>query len=511
MSINEIIDLTGREEITTGISTDASLEVLIEDLKLTLPRHSKNAIKISYLFDYWRGKQPILDRIKEVREDIDNKLVINLAQSSTRQITGYTFGKPIEFIHKLEDDVDEMRTLNNCFTVENKSLIDNEIFTDMSVCGLGYRAVIPLKGYDKGDYELGVSPFSLTRLDPSTTFVVYSTGIPKRVVYGVAYHYEEGIDERGQVVNFTIYNVYLGNRQFKFKVEGINAHSDLNNENLIDQTQVLIKDCPIIEYRNNMSMMGDWEPAISIIDALNVVGSDGVNDIVQFVQSLLVFINAELDDAQIELLKKNKMFSLISSKELNADVKYIAQQVDAASVQFLTEWLEGMFDTVVGIPDRKSRGGGGGDTGEAVKLRDGWGDLEIVARNKEPYVSKGERETLKFAISTLMTYNLINDLKIYDVEIKYSRNKSDNLLVKTQSYSNLVSTKTMTPEDSMNVCDFTNDSKETAGKGKAYWDEEADKVMEQENTKLGLQAELTRAASETTGDENNENNGNQKD
>jgi SPP1 family phage portal protein len=260
-----------------------------------------------------------------------------------------------------------------------------------------------------------------------------------------------------------------------------------------------------------MSMMGDWEPAISIIDALNVVGSDGVNDIVQFVQSLLVFINAELDDDQIELLKKNKMFSLISSKELNADVKYIAQQVDAASVQFLTEWLEGMFDTVVGIPDRKSRGGGGGDTGEAVKLRDGWGDLEIVARNKEPYVSKGERETLKFAISTLMTYNLINDLKIYDVEIKYSRNKSDNLLVKTQSYSNLVSTKTMTPEDSMNVCDFTNDSKETAGKGKAYWDEEADKVMEQENTKLGLQAELTRAASETTGDENNENNGNQKD
>ena len=371
MSVNDMIDLTGREEITTAISMNATLEELVNDLKLTLPKHSTNAQRIKYLFDYWRGKQPILDRIKEVREDIDNKMVINLAQSSTRQITGYTFGKPIEFIHKLENDADEMKVLNNCFTVEDKDLIDNEIFTDMSVCGLGFRAVIPLKGYDKGQYELGVSPFTLTRLDPSTTFVVYSTDIPKKVVYAVAYHYVESTNDRGVQVTHTIYNVYMGNKQYQFKVEGSSNYTDLSVDNLVNQAQVLLPECPIIEYRNNMSMMGDWEAAISIIDALNVVGSDSVNDIVQFVQSLLVFINAELEDEDIAKLKENKMFSLIASKELPADVKYIAQQVDSASIAFLTEWLEGMFDTVVGIPDRKSRGGGGGDTGEAVKLRDG--------------------------------------------------------------------------------------------------------------------------------------------
>ena len=511
MSVNDIIDLTGRVEITTGLTTSATVESLIEDLKLTLPRHGQNAIRITYLVDYWKGKQPILDRVKEVREDIDHKVLINLAQSSTRQITGYTFGKPIELIHKKDNDADEMEVLNNCFTLEDKDLIDAEIFTDMSVCGLGFRAIIPLKGYDTKDYELGVSPFTLTRLDPSTTFVVYSTGIPKKVVYGVAYHYEEGYNDKGQVVNFTIYNVYLGRKQYQFKVEGVNGYTDLNTDNLINQFNALYE-CPIIEYRNNMSMMGDWEPAISIIDAINVVGSDSVNDIVQFVQSLLVFLNAELGQDDIDLLKTNKMFSLISSKELPADVKYIAQQVDSASVAFLTEWLEGMFDTVVGIPDRKSRGGGGGDTGEAVKLRDGWGDLEIVARNKEPYVSKGERETLKFAIMTLMTYNLIKDLKIYDIEIKYSRNKSDNLLVKTQSYSTLVTTKTLTPEDAIVICDFTNDAKETAAKGKAYWDEEKKIELEQEkeqvNQALGSQDGPQGTSSGTTGDKINENNGN---
>jgi hypothetical protein len=185
------------------------------------------------------------------------------------------------------------------------------------------------------------------------------------------------------------------------------------------------------------------------------------------------------------------MMSLLSPEGLNADVKYIAQQLDSSRVQFSLEWLEEKFDTVVGIPDRKTRGGGGGDTGEAVKLRDGWGDMEILARLKEPYVRKGEIETLKFAIQTLTVYNIIEGLRIYDVEIKFSRNKSDNLLVKTQSYSNLVATKTIAPEDAMTVCEFTNDTQEVAAKGEKYWTEkqQSDNAMNNQGNATDSTAE----------------------
>jgi len=42
--------------------------------------------------------------------------------------------------------------------------------------------------------------------------------------------------------------------------------------------------------------LGDWEIAKELLDAINVVGSDSVNDLQQFVNSLLVAVNVELDD-----------------------------------------------------------------------------------------------------------------------------------------------------------------------------------------------------------------------
>lgn len=468
-SVNDIIRLTGRTELVTGLTEEATIDEVLSDLQYVLPKHYDNSRQTKYLRDYWRGGQNILDRVKTVREDIDNKVIVNLAWMATRQVTGYTFGKPIEFIHKKDEDSDEMEIVNNCFFLEDKPLVDTEIFTDMSIGGIGYRMTLPRKGFSEIDYAMGKSPFSLTRLDPQTTFVVYSAGVPKEMVYAGMYYTVDETDTKGQKKQFTVFTVYIGKREYRFKTEGINPTTIKSTDKVEDEHRSNLLGIPIIEYRNNTNLSGDWEMAVSIIDAINVVTSDSVNDVVQFVQSLLVFINAEIDSDKAAELKAEKMLSLISQQNLQADVKYISQQLDASGVHTLREQLESDFNNVVGIPDRKTRGGGGGDTGEAVKLRDGWGDLEILARSKEPYVTKGEKETLIFAISTLLTYNLVKDLKIYDIEIKFSRNKSDNLLNKTQSYSTLITTETIAPEDAMIVCDFTNDPKEVAAKGKQYW------------------------------------------
>ena len=46
------------------------------------------------LLDY-HGQQDILTRVKEVRPDINNTIVFNNAMAITRDIVGYTFGKPV--------------------------------------------------------------------------------------------------------------------------------------------------------------------------------------------------------------------------------------------------------------------------------------------------------------------------------------------------------------------------------------------------------------------------------
>ena len=166
--------------------------------------------------------------------------------------------------------------------------------------------------------------------------------------------------------------------------------------------------------------------------------------------------------------------------------------MDAIGAQNLREYLEEAYKTIIGIPDRKTRGGGGGDTGDAVKLRDGWADIEIVARVKESYFRMAKRKQVAVIISIMKSLKEINeDFKVMDLDIKFSRNKTDNLQSKAQSYSTFVGTKTITPEDALEMCDVTTDVVEVANRGKKYWDKVAEENVKKQQELIKNQTQNT--------------------
>lgn len=157
----------------------------------------------------------------------------------------------------------------------------------------------------------------------------------------------------------------------------------------------------------------------------------------------------------------------------------------------LREYLEEAYKTIIGIPDRKTRGGGGGDTGDAVKLRDGWADIEIVARIKESYFKIAKKKQIAVAIKILQLLGLANiDFKTIDLDVKFTRNKNDNLQTKAQSFSTLHGTKTLDPADALEMCDMTTDVVEVIDRGKKYWDNVAEQNLQlQKRTQEVLQTE----------------------
>ncbi len=167
-------------------------------------------------------------------------------------------------------------------------------------------------------------------------------------------------------------------------------------------------------------------------------------------------------------------------------------------IENLREYLEEAYKTIVGIPDRKTRGGGGGDTGDAVKLRDGWADIEIVARIKESYFKIAKKKQIAVAIKILQLLGMARiDFKTIDLDVKFTRNKNDNLQTKAQAYSTLHGTKTLDPADSLEICDMTTDVVEVIDRGKKYWEEVAEKNLE-------LQKKTQEVLKQDNG--NNENN-----
>jgi len=275
-----------------------------------------------------------------------------------------------------------------------------------------------------------------------------------------------------------MYNVdgeFTGYKFFIYTSYGVyTAESDSNG--IVDEdgkfpfSPYSVGGVPLVEYPNNQWRMGDWEFATSLMDAINELQNGRLDDVQQVVEALLVFINAEMDSEAYAEMREAGAIMLKNTTQQKSDIKTVEMNLDQNGMHIFSKEMSDTLDTLVGIPSRDNRAGGGGDTGQAVELRDGWADLEIVARNKESVFKRSEKRALKIILEILRNTSGF-DLSSMEVDIKFTRNKNNNLLVKTQSYATLVGTRTITPEDSLSVVDLVSDTNDYATRGKAYWDE----------------------------------------
>ena len=118
---------------------------------------------------------------------------------------------------------------------------------------------------------------------------------------------------------------------------------------------------------------------------------------------------------------------------------------------------------------RSTRPGGGQDTGEAVYLRDGGRDMETIARIKESSFMSSERKCLRI-IANILKVNGIVDVDTSDIEIKFTRNASNNLLNKAHAIAILNNTKILKPEDTLSIAGISSAPVDMAERGVKYWD-----------------------------------------
>ncbi len=440
----------GRSRIYTELEVNE--KNILEILENSLPIHEKNVQEMKMLIDYYLGNQDILYRQDAYSSNVNNKVVINYAQSIVRDIIGYTFGKDIEYVQRKSKDIEAVEELTNVLQYEDISLTDLTTALYASICGFGYQCTLASDDFLDETPEIGIK---IGSLNPLYTFVVQSYAFKNPVVLACTYYKTD---------TKTTYILY--DKDFVTIVE---------NNKIISRKKHSLGGIPITMFENNEFLLGDFETATTILDALNKVASDSVNDIENFVNSLLVLVNATLGDTEEEVnetvksVKKNRIIELKSLQNLQADAKYITPQLNPENTSKLREYLEESLWKIIGIPDRKTRGGGGGDTGDAVKLRDGWADIEVVARNKEKYFKKSKKQQLAIALNLLRKVNdKLKDLTVKDIDIKFSRNKSDNLSTKSQAYATLINTNTLNPVDALEIVDMTTNVNEVINRGEQY-------------------------------------------
>lgn len=463
----------GRTKIVLDYKTITPSNFL-EVFDKALPIHEKNASDCDKLIGIFLGKQDILNRPAPNTSNINNKTVVNYAFPITRQIVGYTYGNPVELIQKDQSKQKDVQVLNDVFSYEGVYTTDVCAAIYSSVCGIGYEITMPSSEISKDNTP--DEPIVVDYLDPRYTFVVQSTDIGNPQIMSCMMTCDcEGNNKK--YIAFT--------DKYKFVLDYTEGDRKLTySKNVIGLD-------PIVAFDNSLFLTGDWEQAISVMDALNLVTSDSLDDIEGTVKSLLVLIGCELDDSETTLknIKDKRLLSLAGGTESvssNLDAKFIAPKLDSVSVQNIRDFLADARNVITGIPDR-SANSAGGDTGEAVINRDGWTDIEIVAKLKEMFFKKSKKRQVSIAIKILQKLEKISDdLSAVDIDVKIGRHTTDNLGTKTAAFSTLVATGELATIDCLEMSGLTTRTTEVVERGEKFRKErmeEAEKRGESVDTK----------------------------
>jgi SPP1 family phage portal protein len=404
----------GREVIYSSEEV-ITKENVVKVLKDAYSTHQKNSADIDYLYNYYKGNQPILQREKLIRPEINNKIVENHAYEIVDFKKGYVFGEPVQYVRRGEEEKvsDKIALLNEYMFMVDKALQDKDLAEWFNICGTSYRMVLPNKNYT---YDSDESPFEIDTLDPRYTFVVYNNGFGKRPLMGVKY-------------------IETEDRKVKFSVYTDNKYYEIVDDKVETEDSHVLGAVPIIEYPANMARIGSFEVVLGLLDALNNTVSNRMDGIEQYIQSFMKFINCDIDETDFMALKELGAIKIKGEPGNPADVDLVSQELDQSQTQVTKDDIYQMILIICGMPDRNGANRTTGDTGQAVILRDGWSAAESRARDTELVFKSSEKKFLKIVLRVVRDLSHL-DLSLSDIDIKFTRNRTDHLLVKTQGMQN---------------------------------------------------------------------------
>lgn len=511
------IHFFGRRKLLSSYTkSEINEKTLAEILPQVLREHELNASEIDYLYNYYKGKQPILDKTKIVRPEINNITLENHAFEIVEFKKSYVYGEPIQYVQKGEKEGEkinpEISLLNKFMESEDKSSLDKELSEWQYICGTAYRWI----EVDKEDEE-DEAPFEMSVPDPRRTFVVYNSGIKEYPLFsGYISYFTKNImtdDQIPKVVNYRKITVYTDKYKYIFSEEEkqnefkVMPQAIPVSEDMVTAYPLEISGQRIIEYPLNNSRLGLIELVMSDLEAINKIKSADLDGIDQFIQSLLVFVNQEIDLPTFKKLVANGAIQ-VSSSDPNkpADVKLLTNQLTHTETKVVSDDRYESMLSIVGIP-RLNHKASGGDTGQARLLGEGWTMADERAKQDELSFKKSERKMLKLVINickykTKDKDEKIENLKLSDIDIKFTRNKSDNLLVKTQGLMNMKDSQ-VPPEVAFVTCGLFSDPNDVYQKGKEYYGEDFWKQNNSQNKNTLASEGITDRTNTSTHSETN--------
>lgn len=354
----------------------------VELLNYCIQEHKKTMDRLENLSNAYDGEHEILSRTKENENAPNNKIVVNHAKYVVDMNVGFMVGNPIAYASSNEEDISPITDEYDRMDIVSH---DTEMEKDLSVFGIGYE-IIYLRRTDSG-VEL-----SIKCIDPRGVFLVTDDTIDKNPLFAV--HYQPVYTLQGGLSHYIV-KYYGEDRIITYHMIEEDGQGSFE---LVQALPHYFGRVPIIEYRNNEERQGDFEQAMSLINAYNILQSDRLNDKEAFIDAILFIQGFILNEGDGEKLLEEGILQAPGNKQ-DTMASYLTKELNETGVTLLRDSILDDIHKITYVPNMNDENFAGNVSGEAMKYKL-FGLLQLMAV-KSRYMTKGLRQRLEIVANYL--------------------------------------------------------------------------------------------------------------
>ena len=360
------------------------------------------------LENYYLGKHDIMNRYKDDRLK-NNKVMVNHAKYITDTNVGYLLGNPVDYQASEGYDIEPLIDAYKKQTIND---LDSEIAKDVSIFGCQYEYVYANEKAEPVSCEV----------DNKHTVIVYDDTVEHNKLFGLIYREVK----KGDKLDY--YEIIYVDKNVKRTYK---SYSKTLRQVGKEETHAF-GDVPIICYKNNPELLGDYEPVLSLIDAYNLLQSDRINDKEQLVDAILCLYGMDFDVEQAEMLHESRMLANLPT---DGRVEYLVKTLQESDVDILRQNIENDIHKISMVPNMSDVNFVGNSSGVAIRYK--LLAFEQNIKNKERYMEKGLMERFKLYNNFLITMSKMQEVPVEEVDAVFKRNLPSNDFEISQMISNL--------------------------------------------------------------------------
>lgn len=372
---------------------------------------------ITWLKDFETRVQPKLislnkfykgtDELKKANvcsdKTINNKIHVNLASMIVNNSVNYFIGKAINYKFANSFNSKTIEELQEKYVeeVENKSLSK-----DCSKYGIAYELVSIKEDKD------GKKEQYYKRLNPLYTFCVVDDSILQETICFVTYSCIKPYNKTPYKKGY----IYTDSIIYEFTVRS-------NIVEIINNIPNVLGDFPIVIYKNNDEMTGDYEKVTELLSAYSLLYSCGFDDFESIANALLLFYNIDLSEEEREAIRKTSVVGVHSEDgQQDARAEYIYKKLDVSSFKELRNMIREDIFAITNVADFTDENFGGNQSGIAISYKlIGFENLRL---DKATYFKQGILRRWKLAGKYKGNEF---DIKKGDIELTFYANIPENV------------------------------------------------------------------------------------